>query len=277
MKWDWDIIKSLLEEIDALEDPQMQGIVIEAKEKRDPAAVVRVRHAIMLLNGEFLTGSRIDNFGGAAINAPDLTVRGHDLLEALRRVDVWDHLQALLAAGRNPSFDQVLGFARAELPAPSAAPEAPQAMAASAAAAIKPADLTDWRLLLHPMVIEHALHHFDNGHLREAVLNAIMVPYEIMKQRTGIDLDGYALAGQVLGVKAPRLILSDLVTESGRNDQAGFLQILQGAATAIRNVKAHSLGHDLHPTKAAEYLVFASLLARRISEAQDASPPLAPS
>jgi uncharacterized protein (TIGR02391 family) len=82
-------------------------------------------------------------------------------------------------------------------------------------------------------------------------------------------MDGAKLAGQVFSVKEPRLILSELDTESGRNDQAGFLQIYQGAYIGIRNPKAHSLQHDLTEEKAAQYLIFASLLARRVAEAHE--------
>lgn len=64
------------------------------------------------------------------------------------------------------------------------------------------------------------------------------------------------------------MILSDTSTDSGRNDQAGFMQIFCGAYQGIRNTKAHSLEHDLDQIKAAQYLIFASLLARRVSEAK---------
>lgn len=57
-------------------------------------------------------------------------------------------------------------------------------------------------------------------------------------------------------------------SESGQNDQKGFLQIFNGAYQGIRNPKAHSLNHDLDQNKAAQYLVFASLLIRRVEEAK---------
>jgi hypothetical protein len=64
------------------------------------------------------------------------------------------------------------------------------------------------------------------------------------------------------------LILSELDTESGQNDQKGFIQLFSGSYQGIRNPKAHSLNHDLTEMKAAQYLIHASLLARRVSEAQ---------
>jgi hypothetical protein len=67
------------------------------------------------------------------------------------------------------------------------------------------------------------------------------------------------------------LIVSDLSTESGRSDQKGFIQILQGAYLSVRNPKAHSLKTDLNTESAAQYLVFASLLARRIDRSKRGS------
>lgn len=63
------------------------------------------------------------------------------------------------------------------------------------------------------------------------------------------------------------LILRELLSESGQNDQKGFLQIFKGAYQSIRNPKAHSLAHDLTEQKAAQYLGFASLLTRGVDEA----------
>lgn len=123
--------------------------------------------------------------------------------------------------------------------------------------------------LLHPVVFEHAYHQYRSGHLRDAVLNAFTAVFDLIRERTGLDMDGSKLASQVFSVKEPCLVLSEIRTESGRNDQAGFLQIYQGAYIGIRNPKAHSLRHDLNEEKAAQYLVFASLLARRVAEANE--------
>lgn len=67
----------------------------------------------------------------------------------------------------------------------------------------------------------------------------------------------------------PFLVLSEqLQLESGQNDQKGFMQIFKGVFQGIRIPKAHSLTHDLNQEKVAQYLVFASLLARRLDEAK---------
>jgi len=122
--------------------------------------------------------------------------------------------------------------------------------------------------LLHPIVAEHSYQLYRNGHLREAVLNSITALFDFIRNRAKVKEDGDRLIGHVFSLKKPLLILTELETESGQNDQKGFMQIFQGAYQGIRNPKAHSLTHDLTPGKAAQYLVFASLLIRRVEEAR---------
>ncbi len=121
--------------------------------------------------------------------------------------------------------------------------------------------------LLHPVVFEHAYQQYRNGHLRDAVLNAFVAVFDLIRETAGLKLDGQRLVSETFSLEKPKLIFSEIDSDSGRNDQKGFLQILTGAYIGIRNPKAHSLHHDLDENKAAQYLVFASLLARRVSEA----------
>lgn len=123
--------------------------------------------------------------------------------------------------------------------------------------------------LLHPIVYKHAYQQYRNGHLRDAVLNSFMAVFDMIRERTGLEIDGQELVTEAFSLERAKLIFSEIKTGSGKNDQKGFLQILIGAYIGIRNPKAHSLHHDLDKTKAAQYLVFASLLARRVSEAKE--------
>lgn len=122
--------------------------------------------------------------------------------------------------------------------------------------------------LIHPEIHKHALQHYINGHYREAVLNSILSIFDLIRKRTGLDLDGSKLVAEVFSPDKARLIFSDLESESGQNDQKGFIQILTGVYLGIRNPKAHSLVNDLTKNEAAQYLIFASLLAKRICEAK---------
>jgi len=125
----------------------------------------------------------------------------------------------------------------------------------------------DFQFLLHPEIARNALQQYNNGHLREAVLNSIIAIFDLIRKKTGLQDDGDRLIGKALSLENPYLILSEINSESGQNDQKGFIQIFKGSYQGIRNPKAHSLTHDLTPLKAAQYLVFASLLARRVDEA----------
>lgn len=126
--------------------------------------------------------------------------------------------------------------------------------------------------MLHPAITKSSLKMYQDGHLREAVLNSVVAVFQMIRGRTGLDLDGDALINEAMSLGHPLLILSDLDTESGRNDQKGFIQIFKGVFQGVRNPKSHTLDHDLTPEKVAQYLVFASLLARRIEEATQAKP-----
>jgi Protein of unknown function (Hypoth_ymh) len=77
-----------------------------------------------------------------------------------------------------------------------------------------------------------------------------------------------AIAVAFLGrPRAAPINLSEIDTESGRNDQVGFMEIYRGFYRGVRNPKAHSLMHDLDANKAAQHLVLASILMRRVVDA----------
>ncbi len=121
--------------------------------------------------------------------------------------------------------------------------------------------------LLHPVVKKSSYELYRNKHFRDAVLNSVIATFDHIRKLTGLKIDGDALVGKALAPADPYIVLSELETDSGRNDQKGFMQIFKGAFQGIRNPKAHSLLHDLTAEKAAQYLIFASLLVRRLDEA----------
>ena len=62
--------------------------------------------------------------------------------------------------------------------------------------------------------------------------------------------------------------LNDGLSESDRNEQEGFQLIVMGAMQGIRNPKAHDLNAPLEDDRAFEYLAVASLLMRRLDDAE---------
>ena len=121
---------------------------------------------------------------------------------------------------------------------------------------------------LHPIILTSSFPQFRMGQYRDAVLNSMVAIFDLIRKKTGIDKDGAALVEDVFSLGNPVLVISELNTDSGQNEQKGYVQILKGAYQAIRNPKAHSLSTDLDQSKAAEYLIFASHLARRIEQAK---------
>ena len=121
--------------------------------------------------------------------------------------------------------------------------------------------------LLHPVIFDNCYQQYCDGHLRDSVLNSIVAIFDFIRFRTGIEADGSNLVNRAFSLSDPYLVLSELATESGQNDQKGFIQIFNGSYQGIRNPKAHTLNHDLTEAKTAQYLVFASLLVRRVEEA----------
>jgi uncharacterized protein (TIGR02391 family) len=65
--------------------------------------------------------------------------------------------------------------------------------------------------------------------------------FDYIRHRTKLNTDGAALIDAVLAPSNPHLILSDLNSESGQNDQKGFMQIYKGAFQGIRNPSAISI------------------------------------
>jgi uncharacterized protein (TIGR02391 family) len=136
-----------------------------------------------------------------------------------------------------------------------------------------------WEALLHHSVREASMKQFRDGHWREAQLNAVVAVFDLIRARTGLDLDGDSLATRAFGVNQPLLTVGDLNTISGRDEQSGFMMLLQGLYRGTRNPRVHTLVHDLNldAIKTAQYLVFASLLARRVAEATAVAPSSLPS
>ena len=81
------------------------------------------------------------------------------------------------------------------------------------------------------------------------------------------DRDGNELMEYVFSVKNPVLAFNDLKNESDRNEQKGFMGMLSGAVSGLRNPRAHRLMKD-DPERALEFIAFVSLLAKLVDGAR---------
>jgi uncharacterized protein (TIGR02391 family) len=67
----------------------------------------------------------------------------------------------------------------------------------------------------------------------------------------------------------PPIDLSVETGQSGRDEQEGLRLVFMGALQGIRNPKGHELVKQDDPQRALEYLAMASLLFRRLDDAQE--------
>ena len=78
--------------------------------------------------------------------------------------------------------------------------------------------------------------------------------------------DGDAAMKNVFSANTPLIEFCDRSTDSGANTQKGFMEMLAGAMSALRNPKAHA-NITIDWDDAMRRLIFASMLMYKIDEA----------
>jgi len=89
---------------------------------------------------------------------------------------------------------------------------------------------------------------YDAENYSHAILDAVHYIGSLLRERAGVDGDGATLVGQALGGDQPKLKLNSLLTESEKNVQKGFEQILRGIFTGVRNPRSHEQTTDSKET-----------------------------
>ena len=77
--------------------------------------------------------------------------------------------------------------------------------------------------------------------------------------------DGDSVMNHVFSVNTPLVEFCDRTNETGFNTQKGYMQMLAGSMSALRNPKAHE-NIDLDKDEAFRRLMFASMLMYKIDE-----------
>ena len=119
---------------------------------------------------------------------------------------------------------------------------------------------------LHPWVWDAAAGLWEDGHHKQAVLNATIAVEEKVQLKTGSSLSGKDLYGHAFstnGGSHPRLRFADLApgTDAWRSAHDGARFLGMGCSQGIRNWAAHS-ADDVSEQQALEYLAALSVLAR---------------
>jgi uncharacterized protein (TIGR02391 family) len=127
-----------------------------------------------------------------------------------------------------------------------------------------------WALLIHPRVKSVAQSPFLSGNRADAVFNAMKAVNirvrDFVRAKTQKNLDGVNLMNQAFSPNGPIITLADLKSESGEDEQRGYMLLFGGSMLAIRNPKAHDFV-ELDEQRALHHLILASLLMHKLDEA----------
>lgn len=122
---------------------------------------------------------------------------------------------------------------------------------------------------IHPKITLIAKSRFESNYYADAVESAFKevnsCVKNIVKRKTGNELDGAFLMRTAFSPKNPIIVFDDLSTESGKNIQQGYMEIFAGAMIGIRNPKAHN-NIRITENRAKHFIYLASLLMYKIDE-----------
>lgn len=122
---------------------------------------------------------------------------------------------------------------------------------------------------MHPAIQDAARPSFTVGRRAEAVFEAFKGIELRVRALVGGTRSGMALMGEAFDRTPPYLAFNDLSDRADVDEQTGFALIFKGAMQGIRNPKAHAPFGELDERMALDYLAFASLLMRRLDDAEE--------
>ena len=122
---------------------------------------------------------------------------------------------------------------------------------------------------LHPRIQEAARPSFSVGRRAEAVFEAFKTIELRVRELSSSDRSGVALMGDAFDKDPPELALNDGTTRPQIDEQKGFAFIFKGAMLGVRDPKAHAPFEELEERRSLDYLGLASLLMRRLDEAEE--------
>jgi len=106
---------------------------------------------------------------------------------------------------------------------------------------------------------------FQDGHHAYAIEEAFKFLNNLVKNVSNMpDLDGSSLMTNVFSPTKPVLKLNGMQSQSEKNEQLGYMQILQGVMTGIRNPRAHESEWEDSEERALQLLSLANHLVIRV-------------
>ena len=126
---------------------------------------------------------------------------------------------------------------------------------------------------IHPLIQKSSKKLYEDGHFANAAEDAFIEINDRVKKlfsivRPGEPVpDGEAAMTTVFSSNNPLVEFSDRKTTTGQNKQKGYMQMLAGAMSALRNPKAHSNSEVLSAEESYRRLATASMLMYAIDDA----------
>lgn len=109
---------------------------------------------------------------------------------------------------------------------------------------------------------------FVDGHHARAVEEAYKLLDNLVKKKAKLqstNLTGSKLMQAAFSPSKPLLKLNECVSTSERDEQSGYMQILSGCMTGIRNPRAHESDWEDTEQRALQLLILANHLIERVN------------
>lgn len=108
MKRDWDVIRDVLIEVEALGEAERNTFGYGVGDEHEGEDKTKSEQALLLWKGGYIEAIDTGTMAGAAILSPELTWAGHDLLDTLRSKPVWERIKKTAAEkGLELTFEAV--------------------------------------------------------------------------------------------------------------------------------------------------------------------------
>lgn len=109
---------------------------------------------------------------------------------------------------------------------------------------------------------------FCTGHYADAVRRGFICLDNAVRDKSGVSgRTGDSLMRTVFSANRPILQLNDLLTDSDRNEQQGYMDVYAGSMKGIRNPRAHEAQMTDDCETALELLTLANHLMRKLDSA----------
>jgi len=120
------------------------------------------------------------------------------------------------------------------------------------------------QIVVEPEIVSVSRDLFVSGHYSHAVQEAYKAVEKFVAAKAGkLDLSGTQLMEIVFSPKAPMLYWTCQVSQSEKDEQAGYHRIFTGAMLGIRNPVTHEFNWVQEPDMALELLALAQHLLRK--------------